>query len=108
MAAAPASAPTLDGQARIAIERGESYHVSALFDGGGAEALTYRLEIVRVGAAGRSRSMQGGAFESAPGRTDTLSTVQVSAAPGDRFEARLTVSRGDAVVSETHVDETVQ
>ncbi len=108
MAAAPASTPASDGQARIAIDRGDTYRVSALFDGDAAEALTYRLEVVREGAAGRSTSAQGGAFEAAAGRTDTLSTVQVSAAQGDRFEAHLVVRRGDTVVSETHIQETVR
>ncbi len=113
MAIAPASGPASgglasDGQARIAVERGDTYSVSALFDGDASEALTYRLEVIREGTAGRSRSAQGGAFESAAGRTDTLSTVRVSAAPGDRFEAHLLVSRGDVTISETRVDETVQ
>lgn len=108
MAVAPAGAPASEGQARITVERGDTYSVSALFDGDASEALTYRLEVVREGTAGRSKSAQGGAFESAAGRTDTLSTVRVSAGPGDRFEAHLVVSRGDIVVSETHIEETVQ
>ena len=107
-AVAPTPPRASDGQARLAIERGETYAVSALFDGAAAGELTYRLEVVRVGAAGRSQSSQGGAFEAAAGRTDTLSTVRVSAAPGDRFEARLVVRRGDEVVDEAHVEETVR
>ena len=96
------------GQARLDIDRGETTSVRALFDGVSTEALTYRLEVFREGPAGRSQSTQGGAFESAAGRTDTLSTVQVSATPGDRFEARLTVQREGVTVSETHIEETVR
>ncbi len=99
---------TTSGEARIEIERGSTTVVRALFDGASSEALTYRLEVVREGTAGRSQSAQGGEFESAADRTDTLSTVRVSAVTGDRFKARLVVRRGDDAISETRLDETVQ
>ena len=97
-----------DGQARIEVDRGETYVVRALFDGVATEALTYRLEALREGAAGRSQSSQGGAFEAAAGRADTLSTLRVSALPGDHFHARLVVSRDGEPVSESVVEETVR
>ena len=103
-----ASGPDAPGQARIDIVRGETTAVTALFDGATAETLTYRLEVVREGSGGRSHSTQGGAFDSAPGRADTLSTVRVSTVPGDHFEARLTVQRGDVTVSEDYIEETVR
>jgi hypothetical protein len=107
-APAPPGAPGPEGQARIAIDRGEAYLVRALFDGAADESLTYRLEVVREGPAGRSQSAQGGAFESAPSRTDTLSMLRVSATSGDHFRARLVVSRGNDPVSESVVEETVE
>lgn len=96
------------GEARIDVERSDVYTVHALFDGTGPEALTYRIEILREGASGQSRTSQSGAFESAAGRTDTLSTSQVNVSPGDRFEARLVVSRGNAVLDSVTVTERVR
>ena len=107
-AVAPGVPPAAtDGDARIDVERGDPIIVRALFDGASAGDLTYRLEVLREGTAGRSQSSQGGTFSTAAGRTDTLSTVQVSAGPGDRLEARLVVQRGDVTVSETRFEETV-
>ena len=106
IATAPAAAP--EGSARIGIERGDVYLVHALFDGAADGALTYQLEVPRTGPAGSSQSAQSGLFESAEGRPDTLSTVQVSAVAGDRFEARLVVSRDGKTVSEAVVGETVR
>ncbi|HEX8299445.1 MAG TPA: curli-like amyloid fiber formation chaperone CsgH [Rubricoccaceae bacterium] len=109
VAVAPDSSPrSSGGEARIQIDRGDVFLVRALFDGTSTDSLSYRLEVLRDGAAGRSQSAQGGAFESAPGRTDTLSTVRINTAPGDRFEARLVVSRGAEIVSESVVQEAVQ
>ena len=109
LAAAPAAeAPAAPGgQARIDVDRGETYLVRALFDGAADEALAYRLVVVREGAGGRSSTSQGGAFRSAAGRVDTLSSVRVSAAPGDTFRVTLVVTRGAEPVSETSLDETV-
>ena len=106
-AGAPGAAPPR-GQARISIERGEVFLVRALFDGASADSLSYRLEVIREGVAGRSKSVQGGTFVSAAGRTDTLSTVRVSAAPGDRFEARLVVLQGAETIGESVVEESVR
>ena len=100
--------PGPSGEARIAVDRGDAYDVRALFDGTATEALQYRLEVVREGTAGRSSSTQGGAFETAAGRTDTLSTVRVSAAPGDTFRAHLVVTRDGVTVGEATVVEVVQ
>ena len=96
------------GQARIGLDRGEVYVVHALFDGASDDALRYRLDVVREGRSGRSSSLQSGAFQSAAGQTDTLSSVRVSAAPGDTFRATLVVTRGETTVSETSVEETVR
>lgn len=96
------------GQARIGLDRGEVYVVQALFDGASDDALHYRLDVVREGRSGRSSSSQGGAFRSVAGQTDTLSSVRVSAAPGDTFRATLVVTRGETTVSETSVEETVR
>src|SRR5690606_11513934 len=93
-----------DGGARIEVDRQpDRYHVTALYDGPVSEGLTYRLEVLREGASGRSRSSQGGAV-----RDDTLSTLTVNTAPGDRVTARLTVHDGAAVTAEAEVDETVR
>lgn len=108
LAAAAAAPVGPSGQARIDVDRGETYFVRALFNGATDEALAYRLVVVREGAGGRSSTSQGGAFRSAAGRVDTLSSVRVSAAPGDTFRATLVVTRGAEPVSETSVDETVR
>ena len=106
--ASAALPPADSSHARIGVERGEAYLVTALYDGVADEQLAYRLEVVREGAAGRSQSAQGGAFSSGAGRTDSLSTLRVSVAPGDQFRARLVILRGEEVVSEVFMEETVR
>lgn len=97
----PADAP--DGEAQIRVDRPPGrYEITAVYDGPPRDGLTYELEVVREGAAGRSRSAQGGAV-----RGDTLSTSVVSVAPGDRVTARLTVREGASVKAEAVLDETV-
>ena len=109
IAVTPAESPTPPaGEARIDLERGDTYTVRALFDGAATDSLTYRLNVVRTGTAGRSQSAQSGAFEAAAGRTDTLSTVRISAVQGDRVEIRLLVQRGEETLSEAVVEETVR
>ena len=108
LAGVPAAPAAPGGQARIDLDRGEVYVVHGLFDGAADDALRYRLDVVREGRAGRSISSQSGAFRSAAGQTDTLSSVRVSAAPGDTFRATLVVTRGETTVSETSVEETVR
>ena len=108
LAAFAPSTSSPGGDARLDIDRGETYLIQALFDGETSEALTYRLAVVREGAAGRSSSSQSGAFESEAQKTSVLSTARVNVAPGDRFTATLTVMRGDEVVSEANVEETVR
>lgn len=91
--------------ARIEVQRpagtGDPFRFVALYEGDRHDdALAYRLAVVRDGRAGRSQSVQSGAFAAAPGRVDTLSSAAVNAGPGDRVEARLTITRGDDVVAE--------
>jgi hypothetical protein len=69
-------------------------------------ALRYALTVERTGAS-TSRSHQGGPFTPTPGRVDTLSTVRLSARPGDRLHLRLVVQRGAAVVADLTRTETI-
>ena len=97
----PADAP--DGEARIRVDRPPGrYEFTAVYDGPHRDGLTYELAVVREGAAGRSRSSQGGAV-----RSDALSTSVVNVAPGDRVTARLTVNDGERIVAEDDVTEIV-
>ena len=67
-------------------------------------ALRYELTVERTGAS-TSRTRQGGRFTPIPGRTDTLSTARINAAPGDRLRLQLVVRRkADVVASVAHTD----
>jgi len=90
------SSPRDGAGAMIQTERmGDRLRVRGVFvnDGVGAETLRYELSVRRTGAAGTSRSSQSGTFETAPGRTDTLSTTQVNVQPGDEIDLKLIVRR---------------
>lgn len=63
--------------------------------------LTFELEVRRTGDAGTTRSTQSGRFETAPDRTDTLSTVQVNVQAGDRLDLHLDIHRGDTLIDST-------
>lgn len=93
----PPDAPAV---ARIAVERlADHWTLTALHEGPAGPATDYQLRVVRQGAAGRSQSSQGGHFTPAGGAADTLSTVRISAHPGDAIEATLTLTRSGAVVA---------
>jgi hypothetical protein len=96
--------------ARLLVERqGEMLRIQAAFTNDPdrnrdrlpkTDTLTYALDVRRTGEAGTSQSTQSGRFETAPGRTDTLSTVRINVQPGDRAELHLTIRRGEALVDE--------
>lgn len=72
----------------------------------GADTLTYELDVRRTGEAGTSQSTQSGRFETAPGQTDTLSTVRINVQPGDRAELHLAIRRGEILVDEVRQQRT--
>jgi hypothetical protein len=103
-------APAPGAHARIEIEaEGTRRRMRAVFANGSdyAGVLRYRLVVRREGAAGASTTRQSGAFETQPGRTDTLSQTHVSAQPGDRLRATLSVFAGDRLVDEAALDTTL-
>ena len=110
-AGAHAPSPPSDPVARIAVERppagSDRFTLDAQYEGPAADALGYRLDVVRIGRAGRSQSSQSGRFTATPGERQSLSTMQVNAGPGDRIEAVLTVTQGDRVIAEDRFEETV-
>ena len=113
VAASPQAAPSLSpwagaapddsAGARLLVERqDERVRVQGAFtnDGIGPDTLTYELDVRRTGEAGTSQSTQSGRFETAPGQTDTLSTVQVNVQPGDQMDAHLTIRRDGTLIDE--------
>jgi hypothetical protein len=111
------SGPTPDDStgARLLVERqGERLLIQAAFtndpDGSRdrasrdrlpkADTLTYELDVRRTGTAGTSQSTQSGRFETAPGQTDTLSTVRINVQPGDRAKLHLAIRKGETLVDE--------
>ena len=79
--------------------------VFALYEGTTSDSLRYALNVVREGQNGRSESRQGGIFQPSTARIDTLSTVQVNVALGDRIRIDLkVVDRAESVVGEAHVE----
>ena len=61
--------------------------------------LRYDFLVERTGVS-TSRSRQGGTFTPTPGRVDTLSTVRLTAQPGDRLHLHLVVRRQDETLTE--------
>lgn len=98
------AAPTAGEDAvRLEIDRQPGrYRIAAVYDGAVHDGLEYRLQVVREGSAGRSRTAQSGVV-----RGDTLSAVSVGVAAGDRVVARVTVRGAGGVKSEAVLDETV-
>jgi hypothetical protein len=95
--------------ARLLVERqGERVRVQGAFtnDGTGKGMLTYELDVRRTGDTGTSQSTQSGQFETAPGQTDTLSTVQVNVQPGDRMALHLTIRRDGTLIDEVRQQRT--
>jgi len=88
---------------------GEMLHVRGLFVNadGPRGVLTYELAVHRAGPSGTSRSTQSGAFDTVPGQTDTLSTVQVNIQPGDSLDLRLRVEHDDHLLDEARIQRTV-
>lgn len=62
-------------------------------------ALHYEFSVERTGAS-TFRTRQGGMFTPTPDRVDTLSTVRLSAQPGDRLRLHLIVHRKDETIVE--------
>ncbi len=71
------------------------------------DTLTYTVSVRRQGKAGSSRSTQSGSFATAPGRIDTLSTMQFNLQPGDKIHGTLTARRGTQNLDTAHVHRTV-
>ena len=95
--------------ARLLVERqGEMLRVQGAFvnDSTGTGTLAYELDVQRTGDAGTSQSTQSGRFETAPGQTDTLSTVQVNVQPGDEATVHLVIRRDETVVDEVRQQRT--
>lgn len=64
------------------------------------DELAYELNVRRTGESGTTQTTQSGTFETAPGQTDTLSTVRVSVQTGDRIELHLTIRQDGTLVDE--------
>ena len=98
-----ASTAPAPGAAHIEVDRQpDRYELAGLYTGPVTDGLTYKLEVTRDGARGRSRSSQGGAV-----RGDTLSTSTVNVSDGDHIVAHLTVRDGERIVAEDRLDEVV-
>jgi len=84
-------------------QQGGILHVQGLFanDSTKADTLTYKLATRHSGPAGTSQSTQSGSFETAPGQTDTLSTIQTNIQPGSRVDIRLTICHSGTVLDDT-------
>ena len=95
--------------ARLLLEQqGQMLRVQGVFtnEDTAAGPLHYALAVQRTGSAGTSQSTQSGQFETAPGQTDTLSTVRLNVQPGDRMELHLTIRRDDTLVDEVRQQHT--
>lgn len=100
-----------DGPARIDLKpEGEALVVRGIFEAAQppADTLTYRLDVTKHGASGRSTSRQGGAFAPRPHRPDTLSTVRLGVQPGDTVEVALEVSGSAGPVADAYHREVIR
>ena len=105
-----AAAPPDSTGAQIDVERdGAMLHIRGVFvnDTTRAGPLSYALEVRRTGSSGTSQTSQSGTFETAPGRTDTLSAVAVNASPGATLRLHLRIQRGETTIDTAHVERTV-
>ena len=106
----PGGAPTSDSvRAEVLLDREPGAVVirgAFVNEEGPSGALSYRLVVEKQGQSGTSKNRQGGRFETAPGRTDTLSTVRLGVRPEDRVEVRLAILDGDRAVAEARVART--
>jgi hypothetical protein len=96
--------------AQIDLEwEGEALSVWALFTGEttSADSLAYELTVRRCGAAGTTQTAQSGTFAVTPGRTDTLSTVQVNVQSGDQLRLQLVVRAGRQPVDTARIARTI-
>ena len=108
--ASPESAPPDSSRAEVFLDETSGAVVirgAFVNEEGPSGALAYRLVVEKRGQSGTSKNRQGGRFETAPGRTDTLSTVRLGVGPGDRVEVRLTVLDAEAeAVAESRLTRT--
>jgi hypothetical protein len=106
-----AAAPPDSTGAQIDVERdGERLHIRGVFanDTTRAGPLAYALAVRRTGPSGTSQTSQSGTFETAPGQTDTLSTVTVNASPGATLRLHLVIRRGETTIDTARVERTVE
>lgn len=106
-----AAVPPDSTGAQIDVERdGTMLHIRGVFanDTTRAGSLSYALAVRRTGSSGTSQTSQSGTFETAPGRTDTLSTVAVNASPGATLRLHLRIQRGGTTIDTARVERTVE
>ena len=99
VACATAASGPDDRTARVDVTPGDTYAVEAVAASDRAAEGSYTLVVERVGAAGRSRSQQGGRFALAAGEERALSTSRVNASPGDSIRVDLTVTWADGAIT---------
>ncbi len=101
----PSRSPDSTGAVLAVQQTGSTIRISSLFvnQNTPTDTLAYRCTVRRRGAAGSSRSTQSGSFTTAPGQTDTLSTIQVSVQAGDTLRGTLIIRRGNQDLDTTHV-----
>lgn len=63
-------------------------------------AWTYDFTLQRTGAS-TSKTRQGGSFVPASNAADTLSTVRITAVPGDTLRYSLVIRRDDRILTQT-------
>ena len=95
-----ASGDSLDAQIDLRRE-GEQLHVCGIYVNRGRrrDDLSYHLSVERAGSGGSATTQQSGSIATTQ-QIDTLSTVVVNAAPGDRVDVRLQIRQGERVVEE--------
>jgi hypothetical protein len=98
--------------ARIATQRsGDEWRVRGVFENRDtlqADTLSYTLTVQRDGPSGTLKTRQSGTFATAPGRTDSLSTVSLTALRGATLQLRLVVRAEGALVDTARVERTVR
>lgn len=105
-----AGAPSDSSDVTLDLERtGDQLHIQGMFSGGAPAPgpLTYRLRVRREGAAGTTRTQQGGSFRPVPGTTDTLSVVTINVAADDRLTIHFVVEQNEEQVGTARVDRIV-
>ena len=95
-----ASGDSLEAQIDLRREA-EKLHVCGIYLNRGRrmDDLSYHLSVERTGSGGSATTQQSGPIETTQ-QIDTLSTVVVNAAPGDRVDIRLQIRQGERVVED--------